>query len=88
MKQHGYVIKDAQRWLKRSYGYTQSRIRGQDSFSMNDLETIALRLGYASIFDFIDAQKQYTYGTVQQDNYEKVASQNDDRDIEAETPID
>lgn len=85
---HNYAIKDVSRWIKRSYGYAYARLRGQDSFCMNDLETIALHLGYTSIFDFIDAQKQHTYGTARQKDYSKVASQDNNRDAESETPVD
>lgn len=62
LEKREYSIRDVSKWLNRSYSYAYARLRGDDSFTLGDIETIASRLGYASIFVFIRAQEEHIYG--------------------------
>lgn len=61
LKHHEHTIRDVSRWLNRSYSYSYSRLRGDDSFTLNDLETLSKNLGYANIYALIRAQEIYAH---------------------------
>lgn len=93
----GHTIQDASRWLDKSYSYTYYRIKGAAPIIVDELETIAKHLGYMNLYAFFKAENDYYTNTTAAGyvpatatdfNGELVASQDNNRDAESETPLD
>ncbi len=63
---------DVEKALGRSHGYTYTRTRGQESFTIDELTKIARLLGLNTFYDFMDEAQKFAVA----DEPERVETEN------------